>query len=103
MTNRCKLGLGNQGLTRVAMGTGSVSNHLPGAARMQIRRPQRKRTQCSTVSLQGRPSQFSSCEGYHGATGTEAYGSRGSKQLAVVDCIPTLLRDEDLPRDRQNS
>jgi hypothetical protein len=74
------------------MGTGSVSNHLPGAARMQIRRPQRKRTQCSTVSLSGRPSQFSSREGYHGVTGTEAYGSRGSQQLAVVESIPTLPR-----------
>jgi len=50
MTSRCKFGRGNHGLAHVAMGTVRVSNPLAVAAQMQIRRRQRKRTQCSTES-----------------------------------------------------
>ncbi len=48
MTNRCEFGRGNHGLAHVAMGTASGSNPLAVAAQMQIRRPQRERTQRST-------------------------------------------------------
>ena len=50
MTNRCEFGRGNHGLAHVAMGTASGSNPLVVAAQTQIRRRQRKRTQCSTES-----------------------------------------------------
>ena len=77
-----KVRLWESGLAQIGEGTVSVATRWPKLSSLRIHGPQRERTQCSTVSLMGGPSQFSSCEGHRGAVSIEeeeAYRSRGSQ------------------------
>jgi hypothetical protein len=92
---RWKFGHGNQRACRVARGTARMSNHPVETILSQIHRLQPCRTQCSTVSLSGEPSEFSLREDYHGAVIiTSSLGAKHRKYGAIDCrgrlCVPTL-------------
>jgi hypothetical protein len=92
MTSRCKFGIGNQGLARVAMGTVSGSNPLAEAAQMQIRRRQRKRTQCSTESSRREGRDSANCAKANVAPSSEAHADGVTSPVSRRSHVEKVMR-----------